>query len=142
TLATGRAQLEHRAALVGDRLLRGVAGEGKTAFMFTGQGAQRPGMGRELAEAFPLFAESFDPALTDVEAEALQRTELAQASLFELEVALFRLLESWGVRPDFLIGHSIGELAAAHVGGGLSVGDARTAGGAWRGGMVARAGGW
>ncbi|MFL5909184.1 MAG: SDR family NAD(P)-dependent oxidoreductase [Gaiellaceae bacterium] len=126
TLATRRAQLEHRAALLGDKLIEGSVEPGKTAFMFTGQGAQRPGMGRELCEAFPAFAELFDPALTDLEADELARTDRAQRSLFELEVALFRLLESFGVKPDFLIGHSVGEIAAAHVAGVLSLEDART----------------
>jgi acyl transferase domain-containing protein/NAD(P)-dependent dehydrogenase (short-subunit alcohol dehydrogenase family)/acyl carrier protein len=129
TLATGRARFEHRAALVGDREIRGVVKAGKTAFMFTGQGAQRAGMGRELYEAFPVFREAFDAALIGepfFDLESLEHTTLAQTSLFALEVALFRLVESWGVRPDFLIGHSIGELAAAHVAGVLSLDDART----------------
>ncbi|WP_394620185.1 SDR family NAD(P)-dependent oxidoreductase [Lentzea sp. JNUCC 0626] len=138
-----RGGLEHRAAVVAaDRgalltalrefdVIQGQPG-GKTAFLFSGQGSQRAGMGRELSEAFPAYASAFDevcahldPRLKDVLGSSeLDRTEFAQQAIFALEVALFRLLESWGVRPDFVLGHSVGEVAAAHVAGILTLGDA------------------
>nr|WP_020497365.1 type I polyketide synthase [Sciscionella marina] len=162
TLATGRARLEHRAVLLAETgqhphaglaalaegnaspdVFTGVAAEGGLAVLFSGQGSQRPGMGRELYDAFAVFATAFDETCAaldehtstpvkslvfaepgSAEAGRLYQTEHTQPALFAIEVALYRLLESFGVRPDFLVGHSIGELTAAHLAGVLSLPDA------------------
>ncbi|QDI72806.1 polyketide synthase [Streptomyces calvus] len=165
TLASGRATFRHRAVMLGtghEELVSGLSAAarrephphavladdtreaGKTAFLFSGQGSQRPAMGRELYRAFPAYAEAFDAVsaalevhldrrLSDVvfadaddpeAAAVLNRTEYAQPCLFALQVALFRLVTSWGVTPAYLAGHSVGEIAAAHVSGVLSLPDA------------------
>ncbi|WP_193515044.1 type I polyketide synthase, partial [Streptomyces griseoloalbus] len=152
SLASGRSLFEHRAVLLAGTSLeggapvevaRGRAAERSLAVLFSGQGAQRAGMGRELYAVFPVFAEALDAVLArlDVElerplrevlfaaegtpeAELLDTTGFTQPALFAVEVALFRLVESWGVRPEFVAGHSVGEISAAHVAGVLSLEDA------------------
>ncbi|WP_156737727.1 type I polyketide synthase, partial [Mycobacterium sp. E735] len=109
---------------------------GKTVFVFPGQGAQILGMGMGLHAAYPVFAEAFNTVVAELDRHLLRplrevmwghdenllnTTEFAQPALFAVEVALFRLLESWGIHPDFVLGHSIGELSAAHVAGVLSL---------------------
>ena len=159
-----RSALEDRVTLIGESreaLLRGLeglaAGAGggpsvvrgrtdrgaRTAFLFTGQGSQRLGMGRDLYGSHPVFTAVFDEicdrfdehlerplrgvifaAPRTPDAALLDLTQYAQAALFTLETALYRALEHHGLVPDFVIGHSIGEIAAAHAADVLTLEDA------------------
>ncbi|HEY3140442.1 MAG TPA: beta-ketoacyl synthase N-terminal-like domain-containing protein, partial [Acidimicrobiales bacterium] len=160
SLQKSRAALDHRAVVLADDRTAAVAGlealaagrrtahsitggvtrTGRVGFVFSGQGSQRPGMGRGLYDAYPVFADTFDEvcALLDLDlgveslrslvlgtdGSLLDETIFAQVGLFALEVALARLLESFGLVPDVVVGHSVGELAAAHAAGVLSLEDA------------------
>ena len=159
SLVSTRSVFEHRAVVVSaDRAqlmkeLAGLAGGepgadvvagrahsvGKTVFVFPGQGSQRLGMGQQLYERFPVFAEAFDGAVAALDphlrlplrqviwgadAALLQSTEFAQPALFAVGVALATLLRSCGVVPDFVMGHSVGEITAAYIAGALSLADA------------------
>lgn len=174
SLATGRAQHRHRAVVVADtgtedsaavalgRLAESISGndkptpgaphlgtysDGSTAFVFSGQGTQWPGMGRTLYDAFPVFAEALDEICevfdgvvpgslsalilgesgkeSESESEAdIMSTRWTQPAIFAFEIALFRLVESIGIVPDIVLGHSIGEISAACIAGVLTPADA------------------
>ena len=163
TAGVGRAHLEHRAALVvnsresavellgalaDDRPAPGlVRGEShdtpKTAWLFTGQGSQYPGMARELFDTEPVFAETlnrcaavvadvlekplldviFDSRTSPDSEETLRQTSYAQPALFAVEMGLARLWQSWGFEPDVVLGHSVGQYSAACVAGVFSLED-------------------
>ncbi|MET9258797.1 type I polyketide synthase [Amycolatopsis sp. NPDC004079] len=133
--AAARALGDYAAGRAPSSVVEGVASAPRVAFLFTGQGAQRAGMGLDLAAAYPVFAAALDEvgAALDLDiplrtlladADRLDQTGYTQPALFAVEVALYRLLESWGIQPAYLLGHSVGEIAAAHVAGVLSLADA------------------
>jgi pimaricinolide synthase PimS1 len=163
SLVTSRAGLEQRAVLLASEredLLAGlralangerppnatlakVPPSPRLAYLFTGQGSQRPGMGSELHETYPAYREALDQVCAEIDplidrslkklifseegseqAEALSHTTYAQPALFATQVALGRLYESWGMKPEAMAGHSVGEIAAVHLAGVLSLKDA------------------
>ncbi|HWU87984.1 MAG TPA: type I polyketide synthase, partial [Kofleriaceae bacterium] len=169
SLATGRAALPARLALAvsadtpaaaiastlrefaSGRVPAGVhardAGRrpGKLVMLFSGQGSQRPEMGKQLYASDAVFRDALDAVCAELDrllprplrevmfappgseaAQLLDQTEYTQPALFALEVALYRRWEQWGLVPDLVLGHSIGELAAAHVAGILTLADACT----------------
>jgi acyl transferase domain-containing protein/NAD(P)-dependent dehydrogenase (short-subunit alcohol dehydrogenase family)/thioesterase domain-containing protein/acyl carrier protein len=125
-----------------ENLIQAKKTQGPLAFLLSGQGSQRAQMGKGLYETFPVYAEAFDSACDALAeegievkeaiwaqagtelAESLRRTDLTQASLFTLQVSLFSLLSSFGLAPDYLLGHSVGEITAAHLAGVFDLAEA------------------
>ncbi|MER7016320.1 type I polyketide synthase, partial [Saccharopolyspora sp. NPDC000359] len=158
SLATTRAAFDERAVVVaGDldqrrkallsfaegqvppEVVTGRVGDGGLVMVFSGQGTQRLGMGRELYDTYPAYAEAFDTACTELDhhlprplrdivfgddPDLLNQTQYAQPALFALQTALYRLWESWGITPEAVTGHSIGEITATHITGVLTLTDA------------------
>ncbi|CAM5462249.1 Mycocerosate synthase., 6-deoxyerythronolide-B synthase OS=Tsukamurella paurometabola (strain ATCC 8368 / DSM / CCUG 35730 / CIP 100753 / JCM 10117 / KCTC 9821 / NBRC 16120 / NCIMB 702349 / NCTC 13040) OX=521096 GN=Tpau_3480 PE=4 SV=1 [Tsukamurella paurometabola] len=144
-LTTGRAQLTHRAVLLPgepEPIARGAVTDAGTVFVFSGQGGQWLDMGRALAEASPTFASALDDVCAAVDRyldrpirdimwhsdsgdsgtdALLNDTRYSQPAIFAIQVALLRLVEALGLRPDAVIGHSVGEVAAAHAAGILGL---------------------
>ncbi|GAA1934699.1 hypothetical protein GCM10009738_03230 [Kitasatospora viridis] len=133
-----REQLLEGLAAAATGVVSGAAGDGRVAVVFSGQGSQRVGMGLGLYEAFPVFAQAFDEVCSHLDGllpgslreviaaggPELDQTVFAQAGLFAVQVALFRLWSSWGVVPQCVAGHSIGEVTAAYVAGVWDLADA------------------
>ncbi|GGM90423.1 type I polyketide synthase [Dactylosporangium sucinum] len=130
-LATRRSRFSHRAAVTGSDVAQLVAGlrdlavtghgaSGPVAVLFSGQGSQRVGMGSELYGALPVYTATLDEIRSYVDVdlgERIDETQFAQIGLFAVQVAVYRQLEAWGLRPQWLGGHSIGELTAAYLAG-------------------------
>ena len=115
-------------------------GSGKIAFVFPGQGSQWTGMGRQLFREEPVFREEIERCHAEMQrlvswslldlftgSDALpERIDVIQPALFAMSIALSKLWRHWGVNPDAVVGHSMGEVAAAYVSGALSLADAST----------------